>query len=254
MASTHTTNLGLNKPDRQDFVSVVNDINDNMDTIDTAVGNLDTDKVNVSDIVDNLTTNDSTKPLSAAQGYALNNKIPTGNAYDTIQIPAGSDLNNYRTPGTFIVPNDSVASQISNMPYSASGRLIVMNRTTSSYIVQEYYTTSSAPTKCVRNYNNGTWTDWEWIALKSDISVIKTDYFTGTTSASGNISKAHASKVIVLSAWTSGSDIIVAPFPGSGAGLTGQYTWWFHLFYDTASHSVIANTSVTIYYTYIEME
>ena len=46
MAAAHTTNLNLNKPDRSDFVSVVNDINDNMDMIDAAYGNLDNDKAN----------------------------------------------------------------------------------------------------------------------------------------------------------------------------------------------------------------
>lgn len=40
MSATHTTNLGLNKPARQDFVSVVSDINQNMDMIDSAIGNI----------------------------------------------------------------------------------------------------------------------------------------------------------------------------------------------------------------------
>lgn len=38
MSATHTTNLGLNKPDRQDYVSVVTDINDNMDILDSKIG------------------------------------------------------------------------------------------------------------------------------------------------------------------------------------------------------------------------
>lgn len=42
MPATHTANLGLNKPDRQDLVSVVTDINDNMDTLDGAIGALPT--------------------------------------------------------------------------------------------------------------------------------------------------------------------------------------------------------------------
>ena len=42
MPATQTTNLGLNKPDRQDLVSVVTDINDNMDTLDGAIGALPT--------------------------------------------------------------------------------------------------------------------------------------------------------------------------------------------------------------------
>ena len=46
MSATQTTNLGLNKPDRSDYVSVVNDLNDNMDIIDAAYGNLDNDKAN----------------------------------------------------------------------------------------------------------------------------------------------------------------------------------------------------------------
>ena len=36
MAST-TPNLGLNKPDRTDFVNVITDIDDNMDTLDTVI-------------------------------------------------------------------------------------------------------------------------------------------------------------------------------------------------------------------------
>ena len=40
MSATQTTNLGLNKPDRQDYVSVVSDINQNMDRIDSSVGNI----------------------------------------------------------------------------------------------------------------------------------------------------------------------------------------------------------------------
>ena len=45
MAATHTTNLGLNKPARGDFVSVVSDINDNMDKIDAKFGDLGEDSV-----------------------------------------------------------------------------------------------------------------------------------------------------------------------------------------------------------------
>lgn len=41
-------------------------------------------KVNKTDIVDNLTTNDSTKVLSAAQGYALNSKIVVVNKNVTL--------------------------------------------------------------------------------------------------------------------------------------------------------------------------
>jgi len=42
MAATYTPNLNLAKPDRQDFVSVVADINENMDKLDQAYGDMST--------------------------------------------------------------------------------------------------------------------------------------------------------------------------------------------------------------------
>lgn len=45
MAATHTPNLNLAKPDREDYVSVVTAINDNMDILDAAYGNQDTLRV-----------------------------------------------------------------------------------------------------------------------------------------------------------------------------------------------------------------
>jgi hypothetical protein len=143
---------------------------------------------------------------------ALNSKMPTSNAFDEILILAGSDLNNYRTPGTFIVPNDSVASQISNMPYSASGRLIVMNRTTSFYMVQEYYPTSSAPTKYVRNYNNGTWTNWDQIALsnKNTYSITLNSGWSASTNEVVKIGKVCILQVNQLKTTTTSSGWVKA--------------------------------------------
>lgn len=96
MSATHTTNLGLNKPDRQDYVSVVTDINDNMDMIDTALHGLDTGKVpntrkvNGHALSSDVTvtkgdvglgncdnTSDANKPVSTAQQAALDLKINT---------------------------------------------------------------------------------------------------------------------------------------------------------------------------------
>ena len=157
-----------------------------------------------------ITTTGSVESLGANVNAALdslNSKIPTSNVFDEILIPAGSDLNNYRTPGTFIVPNDSVASQISNMPYSASGRLIVMNRTTSSYMVQEYYTTSSAPTKMIRNYNNGTWTSWDRVALsnKNTYSITLSSGWSAGTCEVVNIGKVCILQVNQLKTTTTSS-------------------------------------------------
>ena len=91
--STLTPNLNLVLPIGVEKVSR-QIINTNMTLIDTAVGG----KVNVSDIVNNLTTNDPTKVLSAAQGYALNSKLiweyvnETSTINEVKTVPAHSSL------------------------------------------------------------------------------------------------------------------------------------------------------------------
>lgn len=63
MAST-TPNIGLNKPDRTDFVSVITDIDDNMDTLDTVIHQMDLNKASK-----NITVN----------GKALSSNVTIGN-------------------------------------------------------------------------------------------------------------------------------------------------------------------------------
>lgn len=73
MAST-TPNLGLNKPDRTDFVNVITDINDNMDTLDTAIHQMDLGK--------------------ASKNVEINGKALTANI--TIGQPVQVTGNNYK--------------------------------------------------------------------------------------------------------------------------------------------------------------
>ena len=73
MAST-TPNIGLNKPARTDFVSVVTDINDNMDTLDTVIHQMDLGKASA-----NTTIN----------GAALTSNVTIGN-------PVKVSGNNYK--------------------------------------------------------------------------------------------------------------------------------------------------------------
>lgn len=54
---------------------VIRLINENHDSLDGLIDGLALSKVNVSDIIDNLTTNVANKPLSAAQGVALKTSI-----------------------------------------------------------------------------------------------------------------------------------------------------------------------------------
>lgn len=61
-----------------DANSDIDNADSRIDTLNATVSALDTNKVNKSDIVNNLTTDDSTKPLSAAMGMELKNSIDSG--------------------------------------------------------------------------------------------------------------------------------------------------------------------------------
>lgn len=61
-----------------DIRELISNVNSRVDTVDSTVSTLDTNKVNKSDIVNNLTTNDATRPLSAAMGMELKSSIDSG--------------------------------------------------------------------------------------------------------------------------------------------------------------------------------
>ena len=61
-----------------DIRELISDVDSRVDTLNSTVSALDTSKVNKSDIVNNLTTNDATKPLSAAMGMELKSSIDSG--------------------------------------------------------------------------------------------------------------------------------------------------------------------------------
>lgn len=61
-----------------DIRELISNVNSRVDTLDSTVSTLDTSKINKSDIVNNLTTNDATRPLSAAMGMELKSSIDSG--------------------------------------------------------------------------------------------------------------------------------------------------------------------------------
>lgn len=61
-----------------DIRELISDVDSRVDTLNSTVSTFDTSKVNKSDIVNNLTTNDATKPLSAAMGMELKSSIDSG--------------------------------------------------------------------------------------------------------------------------------------------------------------------------------
>ena len=134
--NTHNTNTSAHNDIRELITGLTNRLNTLADSDDTTLDQLSeivayiknnkslidgitTSKVNVADIIDNLTTNVSNKPLSAAQGVALKALI------DAITVPTKvSELTNdsgYLTSFTETDPTVPTWAKAENKPsYTAS--------------------------------------------------------------------------------------------------------------------------------------
>ena len=88
-------------------------------------------------------------------------KLITSDYLGTQEVESGSSLNSYTTPGTYIVKTDAIASTIANMPRSASGRLVVISTSGTSYLSQIYLPTTSVPIVYIRFYASSSWSSWQ---------------------------------------------------------------------------------------------
>lgn len=79
-----------------------------------------------------------------------------------IVIPDNSDLNNYKTPGSYYVGNSASAATIVNIPLGGSGfRLIVRNTSAGNRYRQEFIKPNNPETLYVRHFTtSGTWSPW----------------------------------------------------------------------------------------------
>ena len=105
-----------------------------------------------SDIVNNLTTNDSTKVLSAAQGYALNNKL--------ITISSGS-LHDIKSSGAYYLTN-----AVTDKPTSTGGSYVVGSN---GSVVSGIFTQNTTGNTYAVRYDGSTWS-YEQLALNSRLN------------------------------------------------------------------------------------
>ena len=168
MAATHTTNLGLNKPARGDFVSVVSDINDNMDKIDAKFGDFGEESV-----AEKFTGIDN----NIARNAIVNTDL---NAYT---VDSGSpDLHYY---GSSI---SSMSNKPSGETYSYPFTLDVSNN--GGFVIQtlSVYTQSGEPRVYVRQQyydGNKTFGNWASLAFNNQSSAI-CQTITGATNNTGH--------------------------------------------------------------------
>lgn len=151
------------------------------------------------DVVDNLTSTDTAKSLSANQGKVLkgliDGKAATSHthSYANKGTLTSENLNNVITPGFYNAAGDNtVANKPSGIVHFG---LIVIHRASGSYYTQILYNdTSSYRRFCI----NGTWGSW---ALDK---FTDTTYSNATTSAAGLMSAADKAKLDELSGGGSG--------------------------------------------------
>ena len=167
------------------------------------------------------------------------NKALTGEPQT--RIPSGSNLNNYTTAGTYYVYSDSDATNISNMPQSASGTLFCVYRSnSSSYLMQIYVTTSSVQRVWTRLYNNGTWTQW----LQNGGHIVIAGTVTTSSVGTASLQETYNSDewaLISISAVGAVSGYMLIPYK-YGDAANGR--WGFFACY-SGSLNPIASTSIS---------
>lgn len=98
----------------------------------------------------------------------------TASLYDSSTIPTNGDLNNYTSPGFWMVNGDSTAATISHIPTQQAGRLYVFASqpnfdvtTNLAYLIQEYetYDGSGLYRRSISTNGSAVITYGEWVAM-----------------------------------------------------------------------------------------
>lgn len=134
----------------------------------------DESALHATDIVDNLTSTDATKVLSAKQGKALNDSITSSLSSQSSRISAlegdsvrvrdpgsTSNANSFRTPGWYY------KAGWTNTPSTvgATGYLLVLGHYSSNSFAKQFYTTYSHNVLFMRTLNDGSWNSWSQITV-----------------------------------------------------------------------------------------
>lgn len=84
-----------------------------------------------------------------------------------INIPEGSDIDEYKTPGRYRVQSGAIAGTITNGPVSGMGYLLIVEQTVSANrFMQRAYANSSASLQYCRTYT-GSWSVWKKVQYET---------------------------------------------------------------------------------------
>lgn len=133
-----------------------NEIPQNILNLEKNISNIEQDISNVEQDISNIEQN----------YFCLSQRI---------RIPAGADVNDYKTAGSYIIDNYTDARQIKNIPEKSQGFLTVYDYNNSGFDLRQEYTTllgNGIYVRYIFSNNNGlTWTygGWDKILGKSDL-------------------------------------------------------------------------------------
>ena len=114
------------------------------------------------EVVDNLTTNVSNKPLSAKQGKVLNESKVS----NPTKIPANANLNDYKTVGLYFCDTDTTT--ILNNP-TQYGFSLIVEKVSDTAVNQKLVVHKDGGGKVyVRSFSTS-WSDWNTITFEKDV-------------------------------------------------------------------------------------
>ena len=117
---------------------------------------------NSGEVVDNLTTNVSNKPLSAAQGKVLNeSKIS-----NPTNIPTNADLDNYKTAGLYFCDKDTTT--ILNNP-TQYGFSLFVEKVSSTAVNQKLVVHKDGGGKIYTRSFSTSWSNWDTVSFEKDV-------------------------------------------------------------------------------------
>ena len=129
----------------------------------------------------NLSQINENKDIITKEYLEEEGNAATSKAFIMQDIPEGSDLNDFLTPGFYGTRTTTIAGTILNSPLKTAFSLLVMysynSNTTNSRIVQIINNYSDTqPKTYMRNIYAGSFGEWEKIILKSDLNEALTGY------------------------------------------------------------------------------
>ena len=191
------------------------------------------------EVVDNLTTNVSNKPLSAKQGKVLNESKVS----NPTKIPANADLNNYKTVGLYFCDTDTTT--VLNNP-TQYGFSLFVEKVSGTDVNQKLVVHKDGGGKVyVRSFSTS-WSNWNTIPFEKDVlggtykSISRTSgvTYTNTSGKTIVIYVIISNTDYTFSTGTSGfvNNILVAYITGPGG--------------DSLSFSMVVPSNSTYRYTY----